>query len=94
MGMERPLYHYPARATIKLALIWHSVAEEIADLKLKIAKPWGSKDFFTCVDYHTHNLEGYVPSPESLVTPSKPPPTELVPNRWNQTAVFGSKSIH
>ena len=40
------------------------------------AKPWGAKDFFTGVGYPTHNLEGYVPYPESLVVPSKPPPTE------------------
>ena len=40
------------------------------------AKPWGSRDFFTGIGYHTHNLDGYVPSPESLVIPSKPPPTE------------------
>ena len=40
------------------------------------AKPWGSRDFFTSVSYHTHNLEGCIPSPETLVIPSKPPPTE------------------
>ena len=78
MGMKHPYYHDPARATINLALPWHSVAEEIADFNLKIvnshinkcmksAKHWGSRDFFTGVGYHTHNLEGYVPSPESLV---------------------------
>ena len=36
MGMQRPLYHDPSRATINLALPWHSVANEIADLNLKI----------------------------------------------------------
>ena len=60
MGTKRPLYHDPARSTINLALPWHSVAEEIVDLKLKIgnghinkcmkpchpAEPWGPKDFF------------------------------------------------
>ena len=90
MGMKRPLYHDPARSTINLALPWHSVAEEIADLNLKIinghinkrmkpchpAKPWGNKDFFTAAGYHTHNLESYVLSPESLVVPSRPPPME------------------
>ena len=40
------------------------------------AKPWGSKEFFTGAGYPTHNLEGLVPYPESLVLPSKPPPTE------------------
>ena len=84
------MYHDPARSTINLTLPWHSVAEEIADLNLKIVnghtnkrmkpchpiKPWGPKDFLTGVGYHTRNLEGYIPSPESLVIPSKPPPTE------------------
>ena len=90
--MKHPFYHDPARATINLALPCHSIAEEIADLNLKIvagqlnkrmkschpAKLWGSRDFFMgpCVGYHTHNLEGYVPSPESLVIPSKPPSME------------------
>ena len=82
--------NFVTRATIDLALPWHSVAEEIADLNFNIvtgqlnkrmkschpAKPWGSRDFFAGVGYHTHILEGYVPSPESLVIPSKPPPTE------------------
>ena len=93
MGMKCPLYHNSARSTISLAVPWHSVAKEIADLNLKIvtgqlnkrmkschpAKPWGSKNIFTGVDYHTHNLEGYVPSPKSLVIPSKPAPTERTP---------------
>ena len=88
MGMKRPFYHDPARATINLALPWPNVAEKIADLNFKIvnghngmkschpAKPLGSRDFFTSVGYHTQYLEGYVPSPESLVIPSKLPPTE------------------
>ena len=74
--MKRPFYHDLARVTINLALTWHSVAEEIADLNFKIvndqlnkqchmkschpAKPWDSRDFFTGVGYHTHNLESYV----------------------------------
>ena len=90
VGMKRPLYHDPARYTINLSLPWHSVAEEIADLNLEIVnghikkcmkpchpvKPWGPKEFFTGVGYLAHNLEGCVPYPESLVIPSKPPPTE------------------
>ena len=40
------------------------------------AKPWGPKEFFMGVGYPTHNLEGYIPYPESLVIPSKPPPME------------------
>ena len=53
--MKCPFYHDLARATINLALPWHSVAEEIADLNFKIitgqlnkhmkschpSKPWG-----------------------------------------------------
>ena len=88
--MKHSYYNDPARATINLPLPWQSVAEEIADLNLKIvtgqlnkrmkschpAKPWGSRDFFKGIGYHTHNLEGYVPSPESLVIPFKPPSTE------------------
>ena len=79
-----------ARATIDLVLPWHSVASEIADLNFNIvtgqhnkrmkschpAKPFGSRDFFTGLGYHTHILKGYFPSPESLVIPSKPTPTE------------------
>ena len=90
MGMKHPYHHDPARATINLALPWHSVAVEIADLNLKIvnghlnermkschpAMPWGSRDFFTGIGYHTQNLEGYILRTESLVLPSKPPPTE------------------
>ena len=76
MGMKLPNYHNPARATINLALLWHSVVDEIADLNLKIvngdinkhvkschlANPWGDKDFFMGVGYPTHDLEGYVPA--------------------------------
>ena len=79
MGIKHPYYHDSARATINLALPWHSVAEEIADLNFKIvtgqlnkrvkschsANPWGSRVFFTGVGYHTHNLEGYVLNPVS-----------------------------
>ena len=32
--MEGPLYHDPSTATINLTLPWHSVGEEIADLKI------------------------------------------------------------
>ena len=88
MGMQCPTYHDPARASINLAQPWHSVAEEIAHLNFNIvidklnkgmkschqARPWGPKDFFPGVVYHTHNLNGYVPKPQSLVIPSRPPP--------------------
>ena len=91
MGMKHPYYHDPARATINLALPWHSVADEIADLNLKIVnghinkyvklwhtpKPWGAQDFFMGIGYPTHNLiGGLLPYPESLILPFKPPPTE------------------
>ena len=83
--MKRPYYHDPARATINLAFSRHSVADEKADLNLKIvnghinkrmkschpAKPWG-------VGYPTYNLEGYVPYPESLILPSKPSPKNVL----------------
>ena len=36
MGMNRPPYYDPARASINLALPWHSVAEEISDLNLTL----------------------------------------------------------
>ena len=68
MGMQHPVYHDPARATINLALPWHSSAVEIADPNFNIitgklnklikslnpAKPWFAKDFFSGI---THNLE-------------------------------------
>ena len=75
IGMQRPQYHDPSRATINLTLPWHSVAGMIADLNLKIiighinkrmkpscpAKPWGFNDFFTSSGYSMHNLEGHGP---------------------------------
>ena len=36
MEMKHPVYHDPARATINLALPWHSSVEEIADRNLDI----------------------------------------------------------
>ena len=88
--MQNPVYHAPARAAINLSLPWHSSAVEIADCNFNIVtgklskrmkslnspKPWGPKDFFSGVSYHIHNLEGYVPKPESIVVPSRPPPAE------------------
>ena len=71
MGMKHLIYHDPARATINLALPWHSSAEEIAVCNFNIimgklnkcmkslnpvTRPWAAKGF--------------------LVVPSKPPPTE------------------
>ena len=41
---------------------------------LNPAKPWASRDHFTGSGYYTHNAEGYVPKPESLVVPSLPAP--------------------
>ena len=40
------------------------------------AKPWGLKEFFSGSGYYTHNTEGYVPKPESLIIPSRPHPAE------------------
>ena len=47
----------------------------VIGMKLPLYHNPGSREFFMGVGYHTHNLEG-IPSPESLVIPSKPPPTE------------------
>ena len=60
MGMKRPIYHDPTRASINLALPWHRSVEEIAGCNFDIitgklnkcmkschpARPWGPKDFF------------------------------------------------
>ena len=43
---------------------------------LNPAKPWGLRDHFTGSGYYTNNAEGYVPKPESLTIPSRPPPPE------------------
>ena len=43
---------------------------------LNQAKPWGPKDFFSGVRYHTHNPEVYIPKPGSIVIPMRPPPAE------------------
>ena len=40
------------------------------------AKPWSPKDFFGGSGYYTHNTQGYLAKPESLVVPSRPPPAE------------------
>ena len=42
---------------------------------LKPAKLWGTKDFFSGVGYYTHNLEGDITTPESVVVPLRPPPS-------------------
>ena len=44
------------------------------------AKSWGQKEFFTGSGYYSHNTEGYVPKPESLIIPSRPPPAERTAN--------------
>ena len=88
--MQNVVYHDPARATINSSLPYHSSTVEIADRNFNMgtgnlskclkslnpAKPWGPKDFFSGVGYHTHNLEGYVPKPESIVIASRPHPAE------------------
>ena len=48
MGTKRPLYHDPARSTTHLALPWHSVAEETADLNLKIVNGHINKRIKPC----------------------------------------------
>ena len=90
MGMRLPVYNAPARKLIELSLPWHSSTIPIADGNHSIvlgrlnkymkdqhpAKPWGPREFFTGSGYYAHNTEGYVPRPESLVIPSRPPPAE------------------
>ena len=90
MGMRLPMYNATARKSIELSLPWSSSTIRIADRNHNIvlgrlnknmrdqhpAKPWGPRDFFTGSGYYTHNTEGYVPRPESLVIPSRPPPAE------------------
>ena len=90
MGMRLPMYNATARKSIELSLPWSSSTIPIADRNHNIvlgrlnknmrdqhpAKPWGPRDFFTGSGYYTHNTEGYVPRPESLVIPSRPPPAE------------------
>ena len=43
---------------------------------LNPAKVWGPKDYFMGSGYYTHDMEGYVTRPESLLVPSRPPPAE------------------
>ena len=90
MGMRLTVYNAPARKSIELSLPWHSSTIPIADRNHNIvlgrlnkymkdqhpAKPWGPREYFTGSGYYTHNTEGYVPRPESLVIPSRPPPAE------------------
>ena len=75
-----------SRSEPPLSVPWHSSAVEIADHNFKIITGKLSKliinksltqlslgvpkDFFLVVGYHTHNLEGNVPKPKSIVTPS------------------------
>ena len=81
-----PNQQLPTRAAIDLSLPWHSAAVEIADRNFNIvmgklskrmkslnpARPWGP----TVTIYHTCTLEAYVPKPQSLIVPSRPPPAE------------------
>ena len=81
------MYNAPAKKSIELSLPWHSSTIPIADRNPDIvlgkinkfmkeqhpAKPWG---IFHGLWLLTHNTEGYVPKPESLVVPSRPPPAE------------------
>ena len=75
MGMKHPTYHDPAKASINLALPWHSVAD--LNFHIVTGKLNKIKNFFSGVGYHTHILEGHVQKPESLAILSRPPPAEL-----------------
>ena len=86
--MRLSVYYATAKRSIDLALLWHSSTIQTASRNhdivsgilskymksLNLANPWVTKDFFTGVGYYTHNTEGYVPRPESLLVPSRPPP--------------------
>ena len=90
MGMSLPAYNAPAKKFIEISLPWHSSTIPIADMNHDIgrgklnkslkpqnqAKPWSPKDFFGGSGYCTHNTQGYLAKPESLVVPSRPPPPE------------------
>ena len=84
MGMRLPVYNALAKKSVQLSLPWHSSTIPIADSNHNIilgkdqhpAKPCGPREFFMGCGYYTHNTEGYVPRPESLVIPSRPPPAE------------------
>ena len=71
MGMQIPVYNAPKNRAFELALPWHSSTVQITQRNHDIvsgrlsksqnlAKPWGSKDYFTDTGYYTHNTEGYV----------------------------------
>ena len=90
MGMRLPAYNAPAKKSIEISLPWHSSTIPIADMNHDIvrgklnkslkpqnpAKPWSLKYFFGGSGYYTHNTQGYLAKPESLVVPSRPPPAE------------------
>ena len=90
MGMRLPAYSAPAKKSIEISLPWHSSTVPIADMNHDIvrgklnkslkpqnpAKPWSPKDFLGGSGYYTHNTQGYLAKPESLVVPSRPPPAE------------------
>ena len=79
-----------AKKSIEISLPWHSSTIPIADRNHDIvrgklnkslkpqnpAKLWSPKDFFRGSGYYTHNNQGYLAKPESLVVPSRPPPAE------------------
>ena len=72
-----------AKKSIEISLPWHSSTFPIADRNHDIvrgrlnkflkprhsAKPWSPKDFFGGSGYYTHNTQGYLARPESLVIP-------------------------
>ena len=85
IGMMLPvcMFYAPAKKSIEISLPWHSSTFPIADRNHDIvrgrlnkflkprhpAKPWSPKDFFGGSGYYTHNTQGYLARPESLVVP-------------------------
>ena len=88
--MRLPAYNAAAKKSIEISLPWHSSTIPIANTNHDIvrgklnkslkrqnpAKPWSPKDFFGGSGYYTHNSQGYLAKPESLMIPSRPPPAE------------------
>ena len=81
--MRLPVYYVPAKKSIEISLPWHSSTIPTADRNHDIVrgrlnkslkpqhppKPWSPKDFFGGSGYSTHNTQGHLARPESLVVP-------------------------
>ena len=62
-----------------MAQLYYTIADrnhDIVNEKPAPGEALGSERIFTSSGYYTHNTEGYVPKPETLIIPSRPPPAE------------------